>query len=138
MRYYLDTNLLVFMLSGNLDDIEPKVVNILYDFSNILYTSSIAANELILLYKIGKIELINCKSAQDVLSRIEKSGIKILYYNQYHLLKYSSLELVAGHKDMNDHAIIAQAISDKIPLISSDRCFENYKSQGLDFIYNKR
>jgi PIN domain nuclease of toxin-antitoxin system len=126
------------MLSGSKDDIETKVTNILYNFSNILYVSSITANELIFLHKVGKIKLKNCKSAQDVLSKIEKSDIKIIHYNQYHLAKYSSLELVSGHKDMNDHAIIAQAISDKIPLISSDRCFEKYTSQGLDFIYNKR
>ncbi|OAV63386.1 hypothetical protein Barb6_03775 [Bacteroidales bacterium Barb6] len=39
---------------------------------------------------------------------------------------------------MNDHAIIAQAISDKIPLISSDTKFQYYTGQGLDFIFNKR
>jgi PIN domain nuclease of toxin-antitoxin system len=138
MRYYLDTNILVFVLSRSKDNLDTRIEDIIFDFSNILYTSSIAANELILLYKIGKIELINCKSARDVLSKIEKSGIKIVYYNQYHLLKYSSLELADGHKDMNDHAIIAQAISDKIPLISSDHAFKHYQNQGLQLVFNKR
>jgi PIN domain nuclease of toxin-antitoxin system len=36
------------------------------------------------------------------------------------------------------HVIIAQAISDKIPLISSDQKFKLYTSQGLDFVFNKR
>jgi PIN domain nuclease of toxin-antitoxin system len=138
MRYYLDTNILVFIVCQNKNDLSIDVRNIVFDFSNILYTSSIAVNELILLYKIGKIEFIDCKSANDLLLKIEKSGIEIVYYNKYHLLKYSGLDLVDGHKDLNDHAIIAQAISDKIPLISSDKCFENYRSQGLNFIYNKR
>jgi PIN domain nuclease of toxin-antitoxin system len=138
MRYYLDTNILVFIFSSNADDLSIEVESIVFDLSNIIYTSSIAVNELILLYKIGKIELVGCKSAQDILLKIEESDIKIVHYNQHHLLKYSGLELIARHKDMNDHAIIAQAISDKIPLISSDKCFENYRSQGLDFIYNKR
>jgi PIN domain nuclease of toxin-antitoxin system len=39
---------------------------------------------------------------------------------------------------MNDHAIISQAISDKIALISSDGAFENYTAQGLNFVFNKR
>jgi PIN domain nuclease of toxin-antitoxin system len=138
MRYYLDTNILVFISSQNKEALSVEVKDIVSDYSNILYTSSIAINELILLYKIGKIELVGCRSAQDIPLKIEKSDIKIIYYNQYHLSKYSSLELAGGHKDMNDHAIIAQAISDKIPLISSDKCFENYTSQGLAFIYNKR
>jgi PIN domain nuclease of toxin-antitoxin system len=84
MRYYLDTNVLVYLLSQSKDDLHFTVKNILYDFSNILYVSSIAI------------------------------------------------------KDMNDHAIIVQAISDKIPLISSDTRFHDYVAQGLDFVFNKR
>jgi PIN domain nuclease of toxin-antitoxin system len=54
------------------------------------------------------------------------------------LSKYVELSLSAGHRDMNDHAIISQAISDKIPLISSDMKFHDYTKQGLNFVYNKR
>jgi len=39
---------------------------------------------------------------------------------------------------MNDHLIISQAISDKIPVISSDYKFKEYIEQGLDFVFNKR
>jgi PIN domain nuclease of toxin-antitoxin system len=97
MRYYLDTNILVFILSNPKEDITHEVAERIFDYSNMLYASSIAINELILLYKTGKIELSDCK-----------------------------------------HAIIAQAISGKIPLISSDHKFKNYVSQGLNFVYNKR
>jgi PIN domain nuclease of toxin-antitoxin system len=138
MRCYLDTNIVVFLLSRDLDNLDAQVEAIIADFSNILYTSSIVINEIILLYKSGKLKLWNCKSAQDVLKGIQRAGIEIVYYNSYHLKKYIELNLFGNHKDLNDHAIIAQAISDKIPLISSDRCFENYTSQGLAFIYNKR
>jgi PIN domain nuclease of toxin-antitoxin system len=62
----------------------------------------------------------------------------LVYYNQHHLTNYVRLELAPDHKDLTDHAIIAQAISDKIPLISSDYKFKNYVSQGLHFVYNKR
>lgn len=34
--------------------------------------------------------------------------------------------------------IIAHAITNRIPLISSDRRFDFYTNQGRDFIYNKR
>ncbi|OAV71684.1 PIN domain protein [Bacteroidales bacterium Barb4] len=138
MRYYLDTNILVFMLSNAMDCINSKVADKISDYTSIFYTSSIAVNELILLYKSSKIELQGCNSAEDIIPRIGQFGIKIMYYNQYHLAKYAALDLVDGHKDMNDHAIIAQAISDKIPLISSDTKFQYYTGQGLDFIFNKR
>ncbi len=138
MRYYLDANILVFLLSDKDEDIIHEVSDKLFDYSNVIYASSVAINELILLYKIGKIKLSDCKSAADIIAKIKQFGIEIVYYNQHHLAKYISLNLAPGHKDLSDHAIIAQAISDKIPLISSDREFKNYVSQGLNFVFNKR
>ena len=138
MRYYLDTNLLVFILTGNYDEIDYKVASIIKDYSTILYASSVAVKELVLLFRIGKLKSRRYKSEQGLLNELKKSGIEVVFFNEHHFRKYTHLQIVEGHKDMNDHAIIAQAISDKIPLISSDRCFANYKSQGLDFIYNKR
>ena len=69
---------------------------------------------------------------------IDRLGIDIVPVNRLHLLQYAALEAVAGHKDPNDHIIIAQAISDKIPMISSDRMFKEYVRQGLEFVFNKR
>jgi PIN domain nuclease of toxin-antitoxin system len=94
--------------------------------------------ELILLFRIGKLQSRRYKSEQVLLDELKKSNIQVVFFNERHFLKYTHLQIADGHKDMNDHAIIAQAISDKIPLISSDRCFEKYTSQGMDFIYNKR
>lgn len=41
------------------------------------------------------------------------------------------------HNDPSDYIIIAQAITMRLPLISSDRKFLFYKKQGLNLIYNK-
>jgi PIN domain nuclease of toxin-antitoxin system len=40
--------------------------------------------------------------------------------------------------DPSDHLIISQAITEGIPLISSDRKFHFYTQQALDFVYNER
>jgi PIN domain nuclease of toxin-antitoxin system len=138
MRYYLDTNILVFILLKTHDDINSEVSNLLSDYSNSFYASSVAVEELILLYRIGKIKNRRYKSEEDILDEIKKSEIKIIFFNEHHFSKYAKLTIIDGHKDMNDHAIIAQAIADKIALISSDREFKNYTSQGLNFIFNKR
>ena len=42
------------------------------------------------------------------------------------------------HRDPSDHVIISHAITEHMPLISSDTRFGYYRAQGLDFIYNKR
>lgn len=140
MRHYLDTNILIFILKKNKDDLSCEIDNILKDYSSILYVSSIVIAELIFLFKINKIyPLLKHKTELDIIHEItELYGIKIVDFNKKHLAKYTSLVISEGHKDMNDHAIITQAISDKIPLISSDAKFKDYVAQGLNFIYNKR
>lgn len=138
MRYYLDTNLLVFILSNQHNEISSEVLAILKDYSSILYVSSIAVQELLLLYRIGKFRNKLYKSEKELIGAIKENDIRIVYFNEYHLEAYTSMNIIEGHKDMNDHAIIAQAISDKIPVISSDHEFKNYTKQGLDFVFNKR
>jgi PIN domain nuclease of toxin-antitoxin system len=138
MRYYLDTNVLVFILTKKDDDISSRVSDILNDYANLFYVSSVAVKELIFLFRIGKIRTRYYKSEQDILYEMKNSDIKIVWFNELHFSKYSELSIVEGHKDMNDHAIIAQAISDRIPLISSDREFKNYVTQGLELVFNKR
>ena len=139
MRYYLDTNVLVFILQKNKDNISHTVNGILKDYSTILYVSSTVIKELIFLYRIGKISLDHYKHERDVIRELKQTyAIETLFFNEHHFTKYLSLNIIESHKDMNDHAIIAQAISDKMPLISSDREFKSYTSQGLEFIFNKR
>ena len=138
MRYYLDTNMLYFILSKDDDEVHFSVANLLNDYSSTLYTSSIAIQELLLLYKIGKFRSRLYKSEQDILATIKLLHINVVFFNERHLNTYTALQIADGHKDMNDHAVISQAISDKIPIISSDAKFSHYTNQGLIFIYNKR
>uniref|UniRef100_UPI000702F31E type II toxin-antitoxin system VapC family toxin n=1 Tax=Candidatus Symbiothrix dinenymphae TaxID=467085 RepID=UPI000702F31E len=108
------------------------------DYANTIYISSVAVQELILLYRIGKIKQLHFKSEAEMLAEIKKTYFEIVFFNEYHFAKYAKLEIVEGHKDMNDHAIIAQAMTEKIALISSDKEFANYTAQGLNFVFNKR
>lgn len=51
---------------------------------------------------------------------------------------YASLPFIKDHRDPFDRLIIAQAISDKATLVSSDLKFQWYEKYGLDFVQNKR
>ena len=114
------------------------IQRIIKDYSNRFYVSSVAVKELIHTYKTGGIRDVYSKSVKELFDTMEESGIEIVSMNKHHLLQYAALETVAGHRDPNDHIIIAQAISDKIPIISSDRMFKQYIKQGLEFVYNRR
>lgn len=57
MRYYLDTNILIYMLTRNSDELSKEVFEILTDYSNTYITSTVCVHELIHLFQIGKIPL---------------------------------------------------------------------------------
>lgn len=57
-----------------------------------------------------------------------------------HMQTYAHMEIneAQGHKDPSDHVIIAHAITEHLPLISSDTRFGFYRSQGLDLVFNQK
>lgn len=138
-RYLLDTNILAFLVSGNEDNISHETQEILTDYNNQLYTSSIAITELLQLYRIKKIKSKRYKTATELYQAIEDEYyIKIVPFAKEHVNTLSKLITSEGHNDPFDHSIISQAITEKLILVSSDRQFENYTAQKLKFIYNKR
>ena len=143
MRLYLDTNILAFLtgLDGG-ESINSDVMAMIMDYENILLSSSVCYQELVHLFQIGKLrrphESDNNKSASEALSILEDKGVTFVPVSYKHILQFSDLPMFEDHHDPNDRLIIAQAISDHIPLISSDRKFERYLKYGLEFVYNKR
>jgi PIN domain nuclease of toxin-antitoxin system len=93
---------------------------------------------LILLYKEEEFKKSKYKTYKDIFAAIEDLGYEIVSVTKKHLFAYAELEPMEDHKDPNDHLIIAQSISDKIPVISSDGKFKFYENQGLQFVFNKR
>jgi PIN domain nuclease of toxin-antitoxin system len=126
------------VLSNNRDEFCAQTLAILEDYSNIFYLSTIVLQELILLHKEGKLEHLKYKTYKDLFANIEDLNYEIVSVTKKHLYAYAELEPVTNHKDPNDHLIIAQSISDKIPVISSDRKFKLYEKQGLQFAFHKR
>lgn len=127
------------MMSGELDNISEEVASILGDYDNELNTSSVVVLELLQLYRNKKVSTKKYHTAQDFLKAIEDVFyIKILPFSKEHLNTLSKLEVAPRHRDPFDHAIISHAITEKLTLISSDRQFEHYTGQHLDFVFNKR
>jgi len=121
MIYYLDTNILVYSLfeKDGKDKISSDVINILEDYSNLFQTSSVCVKEILHLYKSKNIvfKKSDLKSAQEIILGIKEANIKIVPVTEKHLFAYANLDLCASkNNDPNDHVIVSQAISDKIPL----------------------
>ncbi len=141
MRMYLDTNILYFLIQEG-GEISNEVRSEIDDYSNSLHTSSVCVQELIHLCQTDKIRIGKksdiIKKPTDVFCLLEKLEIHVVTVTDKHLREYANLPLWKEHSDPNDRLIIAQAMSDKACLISSDHKFKHYQQYGLDFMFNKR
>lgn len=142
MRYYLDTNILVFLSTRKDEDcLSAEVLEIVFGYSDILMTSTECVQEFIHLLQINKFPshyLRNELNAENVIGWLKTLNIDIIPVSEKHLQTYAALPLYDDHRDPNDRLIVAQAITDQIPLISSDRKLSRYVKNGLNFIFNER
>ena len=116
MRYYLDTNILIFILSNDKDEFSTQVLDVLEDYSNMFYLSAVVLKELILLYKEGKLKHLKYKTYKDIFDIIDSAGFKINPIQRSNLFAYAELIPGFDHKDPNDHLIIAQSTPIKFRL----------------------
>ena len=136
MRYLIDTNVFIRIIKDY--DISDDTKNILEDYENTIYVSSESIKEFIHLAHNGKIKLPKGQLLSDVFNLIENTlGFNVKYVSKEHLCTLANLELVENHNDPNDRLIISQAITEKMPLMSSDTKFPKYQKFGLDLIYNR-
>lgn len=140
MRYLIDTNIMVYAMIDP-DLLSRDVKAIMEDPDTVLCISAESVRELIVAYRNKGLMAKRWKTARDMVNSIENDYfIQILPLKKEHMLTYSEMLLNERqcHKDPSDHVIIAHAITERIPLISSDTRFDFYRSQGLDFIFNQK
>ena len=132
MRYLIDTNVFVKMATGIISDETRRIIE---DYENLIYISSQSITEYLHLVQNGKILPSKELRLLDVFDIIEnKLGFQVKYVAKEHLRTFAKLHLVEGHNDPNDRLIIAQALTEKMPLISSDKKFPKYRRVGLELI----
>jgi PIN domain nuclease of toxin-antitoxin system len=136
----IDTQIFVFLAQDVLS-LSHDVRELLSDYSNTLHISAESVKELIVAYNNKRLFTNKWKSAEEMVAAIEDEYyVKILPLGKEHMNTYSRLSInsIDDHKDPSDHVIISHAITNKLPLISSDHRFPYYTEQGLDLIFNKR
>ena len=140
MRYLIDTNILIYAVAEP-DLLSDDVAAIIEEPDTVLCISIESVKEMVVAYRNKGLWAKRWKTAEAMVKSIEDEYyITILPVKKEHLLTYARMELNEQqcHKDPSDHVIIAHAITERMPLISSDTRFEFYRSQGLDLIFNKK
>ena len=137
MRYFIDTNIFLFVTREG-DELDSDVKEILEDYGNSFLISSESIREIAALVKNGRIRVKGWQDFTGIKASLDEHGIEIRYVAEAHLKTLFNLTPARDHSDPADLMIIAQAITENIPLISSDTKFPLYTPQGLKFIQNNR
>ena len=122
------------LMSGS---ISAGALDMLSDRGNQLFASTESMRELVVHFNNKKLLNRYFKTATDVLQTVEDElAIEFLPIRRDVGFAYSRLRLNFGqdHRDPSDHMIIAHAITERLPLLSSDEKFPFYRAQGLDLI----
>jgi len=140
MRYLIDTNIMVYAMMDR-ELLSRDVKAIMEEPDTVLYISAESVRELIIAYRNKGLMAKRWKTVCDMVASIEDEFyVTILPLKKEHMQTYARMEIneAQGHKDPSDHIIIAHAMTEHLPLISSDRRFEFYRGQGLDLIFNRK
>ena len=122
MRALLDTSSFLWFIAGS-DSLSIKARDLIVDMNNDLFLSVASLWEIAIKMSIGKLKLLR-SFEQIVPVQLEENFINILPIELNHLSQI--IELPFHHRDPFDRLIIAQGMTEGIPVISSDASFQMY------------
>jgi len=126
VRLLLDTVILIYAVESP-ELLSKRARSSLQNPDNIRELSSISLAEIAIKSSAGKLKL----SVGMLRQALEDLNIRVLPYTARHAFELFALDL--HHRDPFDRQIIAQALSEKISIVTSDRKFHLYK--GIDVIW---
>ncbi len=122
MPALLDTNAFLWFISGS-DRLSGKARDYMADFDNELVLSAASLWEIAIKTSLGKLELLS-PFDQLIPVQLQKNDIDVLPIELDHFSAIINLEF--HHRDPFDRLIIAQGITEQIPVITSDAMFAKY------------
>jgi len=126
MRLLLDTVTFVCAISAP-ERISKRAMSALQAETALLELSAISLSEIAIKQALQKLML----NRPDVLRGIEDLRLRVLPYTAEHALTLFNLPL--HHSDPFDRQLIAQALSEKIPIVTCDEKFSLYS--GLKVLW---
>ena len=121
MEYLLDTHTFLWFINGDAQ-LSKKARETIVDYDAIKYISIASFWEIAIKLNLGKLSL--DMPYVDLRHQVSDNGFEILPITFAHTAELSSLDL--HHRDPFDRIIIAQALSERLILISKDSNFEKY------------
>jgi PIN domain nuclease of toxin-antitoxin system len=127
LRALLDTHTLIWWFSDD-PSLSETVRGIIADTENTMVVSAASAWELAIKYQQGKLRKV-ADLVSDFSGRMEREGIHILEISAEHGIRAGLLPGL--HKDPFDRMLIAQSLSEDIPIVSNETVFDTYGVRRL-------
>ncbi|BAM54806.1 hypothetical protein BEST7613_5875 [Synechocystis sp. PCC 6803] len=96
--------------------------------SNKIFLSTASAWEIQIKLQLGKLQL-NISPEELIKNQMTINGLQVLSIDLEHIWKLAVLE--HHHKDPFDRILIAQSMTEEIPILSIDKVFDLYPVQKL-------
>lgn len=119
MKYLLDTHILVWWVKHD-RKLKPQIRSLVENPQNHIFVSVVNAWEITIKQKKGKLHL---KTTLE--NTFNEPGFELIPITFDHVLNLHQLPL--HHKDPFDRMLVAQAISEKLTLITHDQKLKKYK-----------
>jgi PIN domain nuclease of toxin-antitoxin system len=126
MRLLLDTAALIYAVESP-ERLGKRAAAALKNTQNVLELSTISLTEIAVKAAVGKLQL----SAAAVRQAVRDLDLRILPYTADHA--FQLFELPLHHGDPFDRQIIAQALSEQVPVVTPDEKFKLYR--GLKIVW---
>ena len=120
MRLLLDTAILIYAVESP-ERLSKRATAVLRNPANILELSSVSLSEIAIKATAGKLKL----SAAILRQALHDLSIRVLPYSAEH--GYRLFDVPRHHGDPFDRQIIAQALVEEIPIVTSDEKFGLFK-----------
>ena len=127
MRIIIDTQVLIWW-TNDVSNISPRVQDIIFDLDNELCLSLASIWEMQIKISLGKLDL--PRALPDIIAtQIEENQIKILPIELSHVYALDRLPL--HHRDLFDRLIIAQSLTEIMPIANIDKAFDAYSIERI-------
>jgi PIN domain nuclease of toxin-antitoxin system len=122
MRLLLDTHAFLWFIQGS-QNLSETARNLIEDQGNQKLLSIASLWEISIKVSIGKLDV--GMAIAELLSReVYGNGFEVLAIQANHLDELT--KLVFHHKDPFDRLMIAQALAERMPVVTKDEAFERY------------
>jgi len=125
MKYLLDTQIAIWSLEDS-SNLSTPIRSILENPRNTLFVSPISLIEISIKFKLGKLPQFVI-SVEEVTKQLLNDGFELLPIELGQIYSYQSIPFYEDHRDPFDRMLLAVALYEQIPIISSDEKFERYK-----------